>query len=342
MKNIFVTGAAGFIGANLCYELIKNKFNVIGLDNLNSYYDISLKKARLQKIKTFSQGSNLSWKFINGDIEDIQVLERIFTNFSPKIVIHLAAQAGVRYSIENPSIYISSNLLGFNNIIECCRNYSISNFIYASSSSVYGGNKKIPFTEKDPVDHPISLYAATKRSNELIAHTYSHLYGLPTTGLRFFTVYGPWGRPDMAPMIFTKAILSKAPIKIFNHGKMFRDFTYIDDVTEAILKLINKPATSEKNSEIILNPALSWAPYKIFNIGNSNTISIIDFIKLLENELDIKAIKEFTDIKPGDVEITSADTSELHDWIGYKPSTSIENGIKKFIEWYKNYYKVRN
>ena len=342
MRNIFVTGAAGFIGANLCLKLIQNKFNVIGLDNINSYYDISLKNARLEKINSLSAKSNLSWNFIQGNIENKELLEEIFKKFKPKIVIHLAAQPGVRYSLENPSIYISSNLVGFNNVIECCRNFSISNFIYASSSSVYGGNKKIPFSEKDPADHPISLYAATKRSNELVAHTYSHLYGLPTTGLRFFTVYGPWGRPDMAPMIFTKAIISNKPIKIFNYGKMFRDFTYIDDVIEAILKLINKPATSEENSESILNPSLSWAPYKIFNLGNSNSVSIIKFIKLIEDELDIVAVKEFTDIKPGDVEITSADTEQLYSWIGYNPTTSIENGIKKFVEWYKFFYKIKN
>ena len=342
MRTVFVTGAAGFIGANLCYELIRQKYNVIGLDNINNYYDITLKNARLKRINNFTKKNNLGWKFIKGDIENKNFLEEIFKNFRPEVVIHLAAQAGVRYSIKNPSVYVSTNLTGFNNVIECCRNFLIKNFIYASSSSVYGGNKKIPFSEKDPVDHPISLYAATKRSNELVAHTYSHLYGLPSTGLRFFTVYGPWGRPDMAPMIFTKNIISKKPIKIFNYGKMFRDFTYVDDVTEAILKLINKPATSEEISQDILNPSLSWALHKIFNLGNSNSVSIMEFIEIIEDELDIKAVKEFTDIKPGDVEITAADTEKLNSWIGYKPSTSIKKGIREFVKWYKFFYKIEN
>ena len=340
MRTVFVTGAAGFIGANLCNQLIRQNFNVIGLDNINDYYEVNLKNARLKKINDFVQKFNLKWNFIKGDIEQKEVLREIFTNFKPEVVIHLAAQAGVRYSIKNPSVYASTNLTGFNNVIECCRNFSISNFIYASSSSVYGGNKKVPFSENDPVDHPISLYAATKRSNELVAHTYSHLYGLPSTGLRFFTVYGPWGRPDMAPMIFTKAMILKKPIKIFNYGKMFRDFTYVDDVTEAIIKLVNKPATAEKISENSLTPSVSWAPYKIFNLGNSNSVSIMQFIELIEDELDIKAIKEFTDIKPGDVEMTASDNSQLYSWIGYKPKTSIKKGIKEFVKWYKLFYEI--
>ena len=252
----------------------------------------------------------------------------------------LQRKAGVRYSIENPHSYINSNLVGFGNILENCRRNKIKNFIYASSSSVYGGNKDLPFREDQNVDHPVSLYAATKKANELMAHTYSHLYGIPTTGLRFFTVYGPWGRPDMALYLFTKAILENSPIKVFNHGKMIRDFTYIDDIVESLIRLTKKPATPYKTqSSLNQPPSKSWAPYRVFNIGNSNPTPLMDFIKAIENNLGVEAKKEFIEMQPGDVPITSSDTSSLEDWIGYKPNTSVNDGISKFIRWYRNFYK---
>ena len=340
MKNILVTGAAGFIGAALVKKLLLKDNNVVGYDNLNSYYDITLKKNRLEDIKINSKESKGSWLFHHASIEEKKYLQNIFLKEKFDVVIHLAAQAGVRYSLENPSSYIQSNLVGFSNIMELCREYSIKNFIFASSSSVYGGNKNLPFTEEQTVDHPISLYAATKKANELIAHSYSHLYDLPCTGLRFFTVYGPWGRPDMAPMLFANAIVNKKPINVFNFGKMSRDFTYIDDIVEGIFRCIDKPATRNNNFDH-LSPSVasSFAPYKIFNIGNSKPIELLYFIEILENELGIKAIKNLMPIQPGDVASTAANTTLLENWVDFKPSTTIEDGINKFVNWFRGYYK---
>jgi len=336
-----VTGAAGFIGFHLCKRLLKEGYEVYGIDNLNKYYDVSLKKARVKQLKQninreYSLGSFV-FDVIN--LEDSKSLKESFNFFKPDIVFNLAAQAGVRYSIENPSAYINSNLVGFGNILENCRNNKVDNLIYASSSSVYGGNEKLPFSEDDSVDHPISLYAASKRANELMAHTYSHLYNIPATGLRFFTVYGPWGRPDMALFLFTKAILNSEPINIFNNGKMIRDFTYIDDIVESLFRLSKKPARSDLGFDKTKPKAsTSWAPHRIFNIGNSNPIKLIDYIKAIEEELGIKAQKIMRDMQPGDVEATSANTAKLEDWINFKPQTSVKFGVKKFINWYKNYY----
>ena len=339
MERILVTGAAGFIGYHLSKKLIENGNYVIGIDNMNSYYDVQLKKNRLNSIYKSSRFKTKYWTFKEIDIQNNLLLEKLFLESKPNIVINLAAQAGVRYSLENPKSYINSNIVGFQNIIECSKKYGIKNFIYASSSSVYGGNKKIPFSENDPIDHPCSLYAATKRSNELIAHVYSHLYNLPCTGLRFFTVYGPWGRPDMAPMLFTNAIFSNNPIKIFNHGKMSRDFTYIDDVIEAIIKIINKPAVSDiQFNKIKPNPSSSWAPHRIFNIGNSSRVLLMDFIEILENEIGRKVKKEFLNMQLGDVKDTLSDTSKLQTWINFEAKTSLKNGIKEFIKWYKEYF----
>ena len=335
--SILVTGAAGFIGFHLCKRLLEEGNKIVGIDNLNSYYDVELKNSRLQEL---SKVSNKNFHFYKINIEDKNEIDKIFNVWDFDTVLHLAAQAGVRYSIENPHSYINSNLVGFGNILENCRRSKIKNFIYASSSSVYGGNKDLPFREDQNVDHPVSLYAATKKANELMAHTYSHLYSIPTTGLRFFTVYGPWGRPDMALFLFTKAILENSPIKVFNHGKMIRDFTYIDDVVESLTRLTKKPATSDKNlSTITPSPSKSWAPYRIFNIGNSNPTPLMEFIKAIENNLGIEAKKEFIQMQPGDVPITSSDTSSLEDWIGYRPSTSVNDGVSKFIEWYKSFYR---
>ena len=339
-RKVLVTGAAGFIGYHTCKRFLKEGLDVLGLDNLNSYYDVNLKKSRLIEIIKFSKDFNYKWNFIECTLEDKKLLKDIFAKFQPEVVVNLAAQAGVRYSIINPDSYINSNIIGFSNILECCKAYKIKNLLYASSSSVYGGNTKTPFKENHSTNHPISLYAATKRSNELLAHTYSHLFNIPATGLRFFTVYGPWGRPDMAPMIFTKAILSKKPIKIFNHGEMSRSFTFIDDITEIIYKLINKPSTpDEKFDRKNPNPATSWSSHRIFNLGSEKSIKLMEFIKLLEDELGTKSLKEFFDMQPGDVQHTSSDSSSIKEWIGKPEYTSIKEGIKKFTNWYKEYYK---
>ena len=340
MKKILVTGAAGFIGAALVHRLLENGEDVIGVDDLNEYYDPQLKKDRIQSIKNNFKEAKSKWTFYKLSIANKLALKEIFSNHSPQIVVNLAAQAGVRYSIENPSSYIQSNLVGFANILEECRDHSVQNLVFASSSSVYGGNKNLPFCESQSVNHPISLYAATKKSNEMMAHTYSHLYGIPSTGLRFFTVYGPWGRPDMAPMIFAKSILKKEPIKVFNFGKMKRDFTYIDDIVEGILRCCYKPASiNYKFDKFNPSPSSSFAPYRIFNIGNNKSIQLLNFIELLERALGEKAIKELQPIQPGDVEATAANTDSLESWIGFKPSTSIETGIDKFAKWYIDYYK---
>ena len=343
MNPILVTGAAGFIGFHLCKKLITIGYKIICIDNFNDYYEVDLKEARINELYKTSKKINNSFELYRVDIENIIKLKQIFASHSPKIIYHLAAQAGVRYSLVNPSAYIQSNIVGFGNILELSKIYKIENLIYASSSSVYGGNHKIPFSEKDPVNHPISLYAATKKSNELMAHCYSHLFKIPTIGLRFFTVYGPWGRPDMAPMIFTKSIFSKKPLKIFNHGVMERDFTYIDDVVDVLIKLISKPAIENKkfdrnNPE----PSSSWSPYKVFNIGNSKKVKLMDFIEILENEIGIKAIKEFEPIQLGDVKSTFAETSAIEKYTSFKPNTNIKKGIKEFISWYKNFYNVKD
>ena len=337
---ILVTGAAGFIGYHLCSKLLKTGEDVIGLDNFNSYYDPSLKKARYLKLKKTSQLLNKDFEILNCDLKDNENLEEIFKVHKPNVVVNLAAQAGVRYSIDNPSAYINSNLVGFSNILECSRNFSVDHLVYASSSSVYGGNTKMPFSEKDGVDHPVSLYAATKKSNELLAHSYSHLYGIPTTGLRFFTVYGPWGRPDMALFIFTKSIIEKRPIKLFNNGNMVRDFTYIDDIVNSLFLLLKKPPVKETYQKTNYTPNESWAPFKVFNIGNSTPTPLIDYVEALENALKIKAIREYEKMQLGDVKSTYADSSLLEDWINYKPNTTIVEGINKFVDWYKSFYSV--
>ncbi len=338
-KTFLITGAAGFIGSEIVKRLLKNGEEVVGIDNLNNYYDPNLKKSRLKEIENFHKKYSGNWKFFKNCIENKNVFDEISKLYSIKVVVHLAAQAGVRYSITNPKDYVDSNLLGFFNVLEFCRNESVENFIFASSSSVYGGNKNLPFKESSSVDHPISFYAATKKANEVMANSYSHLFGIPTTGLRFFTVYGPYGRPDMAPMIFAKSILNNQKIDIFNYGDMIRDFTYIDDVTETIYRCCFKPAISsndfdQKNPD----PSVSFAPFLIFNVGNHNPVKLIDFIDLLENNLGKFAIRNYKEIQPGDVEVTSSDCSKIKDWINFSPKTPIEDGIRLFALWFKDFY----
>lgn len=336
MKKILITGAAGFIGFHLSQELLKEDYQIIGLDNLNNYYNPSLKQSR---IEILGQYENMTFHKV--DIKDKVAIDHIFETYQPTQVINLAAQAGVRYSIENPYAYVDSNLVGFINILEACRDYPVEHLLYASSSSVYGGNKIVPFSTNHNVDRPVSLYAATKKSNELMAHTYSHLYGIPTTGLRFFTVYGPYGRPDMAYFSFTKDILDGKPIKIFNHGKMERDFTYIDDIVEGIVRLINKaPVANKEWNESKDGLSTSFAPYKIYNIGNNNPVQLMRFVKALESAIGKEAKKVYMDMQPGDVLRTYADVSDLERDINFKPNTSIEEGLKNFVDWYKAYYKV--
>ncbi|MGF3215087.1 NAD-dependent epimerase [Facklamia sp. P12945] len=333
---ILITGAAGFIGFHLSKELLKESHEVIGIDNLNTYYDPAIKESRLDILNKYE-----NFKFHKVDLKDKDAVDEIFKIYKPTHVINLAAQAGVRYSIENPYAYVDSNLIGFVNILEACRNYPVDHLMYASSSSVYGGNKIAPFSTNHNVDHPVSLYAATKKSNELMAHTYSHLYGIPTTGLRFFTVYGPYGRPDMAYFSFTKDILAGKPIKVFNHGKMERDFTYIDDIVEGVVKLIEKVPTANKEwNESKDDLSTSFAPYKIYNIGNNNPVQLMRFINALESALGLEAEKNYMEMQPGDVLRTYADVSDLEKDINFKPSTSIEEGLTKFVKWYKDYYKV--
>lgn len=333
---ILITGAAGFIGFHLSAKLLDQSFEIIGIDNLNDYYDPKLKEARLEILN-----KNDNFTFHKVDLKDKETVDKVFQTYRPTHVINLAAQAGVRYSIENPSAYVDSNLIGFMNILEACRSYPVEHLLYASSSSVYGGNKVAPFSTNHNVDHPVSLYASTKKSNELMAHTYSHLYGIPTTGLRFFTVYGPYGRPDMAYFSFTNAILEGNPIKVFNHGKMERDFTYIDDIVEGITKLIDKAPKGNKDwDESKDDLSESFAPYKIYNIGNNKPVPLMRFINALESSLGIEAEKIYMDMQPGDVQRTYADVSDLERDINFKPNTSIENGLSKFVEWYKEYYNI--
>ena len=335
-SRILITGAAGFIGFHLSKRLLEESHKIVGVDNLNDYYDPSLKQSRLDILRR-----NNNFSFHKLDIKDKTEVDNIFKTYKPTYVINLAAQAGVRYSIENPYVYVDSNLTGFINVLEACRNYPVKHLLYASSSSVYGGNKAVPFSTNHNVDHPLSLYAATKKSNELMAHTYSHLYSIPTTGLRLFTVYGPYGRPDMAYFLFTKAILAGKPIKVFNHGKMERDFTYIDDVLDGIMKLVDKVPVVNKNwDESKDDLSTSFAPYKIYNIGNNNPVQLMRFINALESAIGKEAEKIYIDMQPGDVLRTYADVSDLERDINFKPSTSIEDGLKKFVDWYKEYYNV--
>lgn len=330
---VLVTGAAGFIGSRLI-ELLGNKNEIVGIDNLNDYYDTSLKIARLNNL---IQKNN--FRFLKMDLADKDLMLNLFSKENFDIVIHLGAQAGVRYSIENPYAYIDSNIIGMMNILEGARNNPVQHLIYASSSSVYGGNKKVPFSTEDSVDHPVSLYAATKKSNELMAHTYSNLYDIPTTGLRFFTVYGPFGRPDMAYFSFTNKIVKGETIEVFNNGDMMRDFTYIDDVVEGIIRLI--PEIPQRNTNWTeKDVSESWAPYRIFNIGNSTPVKLLDFIETIEKHLGIKAKKVFKPMQPGDVQKTFADVADLERVINFKPTTTIDSGIKEFVNWYKDYYQI--
>ena len=338
---VLVTGSAGFIGFHISKLLLEQGISVVGFDNINNYYDKTLKLARLSELESVSSNSDVFFENIVGDLEDMDALKNVFVKYKPSRVINLAAQAGVRYSLLNPSAHINSNIVGFANILECCRSQMVKHLIFASSSSVYGMNTKLPFKESQNVDHPVSLYAASKKSNELMAHSYSHLYGIPLTGLRFFTVYGPWGRPDMALFLFTKAIIEDKPIEVFNHGNMIRDFTYIDDIAESIFRLLDKPPKPENSFDPSLpDPGYSSAAYRIFNIGNSSPTYLIKYIEAIENELGKKAKKNFLDIQPGDVSVTASDCSALEQWIDFKPSTSIKDGVKKFISWYKEFYKI--
>lgn len=335
-SKILITGSAGFIGFHLSSLLLNKGYEVIGIDNINDYYNTRLKEDRLQILK---QHDNFT--FYKLDLKDKEAIDNLFKEYKFDYVINLAAQAGVRYSITNPYAYVDSNIIGFMNILEACRNNPVKHLLYASSSSVYGGNKVAPFSTNHNVDHPVSLYAATKKSNELMAHTYSHLYKIPTTGLRFFTVYGPWGRPDMAYFSFTKAILEGKPINVFNHGKMERDFTYIDDIVEGIYKLIPlAPKSNPSWDEIKDNISSSFAPYKIYNIGNNQPVQLEKIISVLEDKLGRKAVKNYMEMQPGDVLRTYADVSDLEKDIDFKPRTSIEEGLEKFVHWYKEYYKA--
>jgi len=333
-----VTGAAGFIGLHVCLRLLARGDCVIGLDNLNDYYDVALKHARLARLKSYK-----TFNFHLLDVANRDSMQSLFlqVKIKPNRVIHLAAQAGVRYSISNPQAYIDSNIQGFINVLECCRHNAVEHLVYASSSSVYGGNTTLPFSEHHNIDHPVSLYAATKKANELMAHTYSHLFRLPTTGLRFFTVYGPWGRPDMALFLFAKAILAGEPIDVFNHGNMVRDFTFIDDIVEGVIRVADKPATPSSIFDSAKpDPATSNAPYRVFNIGNNRPTQLMDYIEALEDALGVKAIKNYLPMQPGDVQATAANTDELDAWVGFKPNTAVRDGVAQFVQWYRNYYKA--
>lgn len=332
---ILITGAAGFIGFNLSKKLLKLNYKVIGIDNLNNYYDVSLKENRLKEIK------DDSFSLHKIDLENREAINSVFETVKPEIVINLAAQAGVRYSLDNPHAYIDSNIVGFMNILEACRHNQVEQLIYASSSSVYGANTSLPFSTSDNIDHPLSLYAATKKANELMAHTYSSLYGIPTTGLRFFTVYGPWGRPDMALFKFTKNIIEGKPIDVYNNGDMMRDFTFVDDIVEAISRLVKKkampnPEWSGENPD----PSSSYAPYKVYNIGNNSPVSLMEFIEAIEEKIGKKAIKNYMPLQAGDVPATYANVEDLYRDIDFRPQTSIKDGVGKFVDWYMNYYKI--
>ena len=346
-QKILVTGTAGFIGFHLAKKLLERGDEVVGIDNINDYYDVNLKYARLAETgigreaeiwnKPVKSSKYPNYTFVRMNLEDNKELSSLFESEKFDKVVNLAAQAGVRYSLENPHTYINSNTIGFLNILEGCRHNDVKHLVYASSSSVYGNNTKIPLSTLDSVDHPISLYAASKKSNELMAHTYSHLFGFPSTGLRFFTVYGPWGRPDMALFLFTKAILADKPIKVFNYGKMVRDFTYVDDIVEGVIRVIDHPA--QKREDVENDPSQSrTAPFKVYNIGNSSPVELMDFIRAIEKHLGKEAQKEFLPMQPGDVPRTEADVTDLVRDMGYKPSSTVEEGIGRFIEWYREYY----
>ncbi len=366
--NILVTGAAGFIGFHLSKRLLADGHTVTGLDNLNNYYDPKLKHDRLGQLGVDLEAGTdpgadsgvgtkadasaragagadvpataaAPFRFVRLELADREGINELFSNSAFDAVVHLAAQAGVRYSLQNPHSYIDSNITGFLNILEACRHHPVSHLVYASSSSVYGANTQMPFSVRDNVDHPVSLYAATKKSNELMAHTYSHLYGIPSTGLRFFTVYGPWGRPDMALFLFAEAMTSGKPIDVYNHGKMERDFTYVDDIVESIVRLIPKPPVGEKEwSGDAPDPSTSFAPYRIFNIGHNQPVALMDYIAELEKHLGVKAKKNMMDIQPGDVPRTWADVSDLFEYIGYKPKVDVSQGIAEFVSWYRSYF----
>ena len=336
MSQHLVTGAAGFIGFHLSMRLLARGETVVGLDNLNNYYCVELKRDRLKLLTEFD-----NFKFVEADLADQTTIDQVFRDYNFDRVVNLAAQAGVRYSLENPRAYTQSNIVGFLNILEACRHAKTPHLTYASSSSVYGGGTKMPFCTSDRVDHPLSLYAATKKSNELMAHTYSHLYGLPTTGLRFFTVYGPWGRPDMALFLFTKAILEGRPIDVFNEGRMQRDFTYIDDIVEGIDRTSEKIAAPDPNwNSSVPNPSTSAAPYRIYNIGNNDPVELSTFIEAIEQALGIKAKRNLMPMQAGDVPATFADITALENAVGFRPSTSINVGIQKFVQWYRDYYST--
>ena len=333
-KQAIVTGAAGFIGFHLSKRLLENGVQVTGIDNLTPYYDVKLKEDRLAQLSVFE-----GFTHAGIDLADTKAVDEVFRGSQPEVVVNLAAQAGVRYSLTNPHAYVTSNLVGFVNILESCRHNGVKHLVFASSSSVYGANTRMPFSVHDNVDHPVSLYAATKKSNELMAHTYSHLYNLPCTGLRFFTVYGPWGRPDMALFLFTRAILEGNPIQVFNHGKMQRDFTYIDDIIEGVVRVMAKPAAPNPDWRGDRpDPGTSYAPYRLYNIGNNNPVELIRFIEVIEQTLGKRAQKEFLDLQPGDVPATYADVDALISDVGFRPRTSIETGIGKFVAWYQEYY----
>ena len=333
---ILLTGAAGFIGAHVARLLLARGDGVVGIDNLNAYYDPQLKHDRLALL----QGQP-GFRFQQMDVADRSAMPALFAQEKFDRVVHLAAQAGVRHSLVDPHAYIDSNLVGFTNILEGCRHHGVQHLVYASSSSVYGGNTQMPFSEHHGVDHPVSLYAATKKANELMAHTYSHLFNLPTTGLRFFTVYGPWGRPDMALFLFTRAILAGEPIQVFNHGKMVRDFTYIDDIAEGVVRTLDHvPTANPAYDRSQADAAASHAPYRVFNIGNHQPVQLMDFIAAIERHTGREAIKELRDIQPGDVPATYADVSELQAWTGFTPATSVDEGVRRFVDWYRGYYKV--
>ena len=334
-----VTGAAGFIGFHLSRRLLERGTAVLGFDNINPYYDPALKRARLKQLQATADRTGTNFQLIEADLENRAAVEAAFETHKPQQVVNLAAQAGVRYSIDNPAAYIQSNLVGFGHILEGCRHHGIEHLVYASSSSVYGGNTNLPFSEHQGVDHPVSLYAASKKANELMAHTYSHLYGLPATGLRFFTVYGPWGRPDMALFLFTKAILEGKPIQVFNNGEMVRDFTFVDDIIESLIRVLDKPATPDSVFDKAKpDPSTSWAPHRIFNIGNSNPMPLMDYIGAIESALGITASKQFRPMQPGDVPATAADTSALEAWTGFKPNTPVKDGVARFVAWYREFY----
>jgi UDP-glucuronate 4-epimerase len=339
-KNILVTGAAGFIGNAVCLALVERGDDVVGVDNLSDYYDVSLKQARLDHIVARMDGLKAgSFRFEKVDIADSPAMEQLFAQGEFERVVNLAAQPSVRYSIDHPHVYVQSNIVGFLNVLEGCRHHGIEHLVFASSSSVYGANESMPFSVGDNVDHPVSLYAASKKANELMAHSYAHLYGLPTTGLRFFTVYGPWSRPDMAPVLFTKAILAGEPINVFNYGKHRRDFTYIDDIVEGVIRVLDKPAKADPEwAGMHPNPATSKAPWRLHNIGNKNPVELGLFIETLEKALGKKAEKNLLPMQPGDVPDTYADVQSLVDETGYQPNTTLDEGIARFVEWYRGYY----